>query len=46
MLYIVRMMSHSSGCDVIQKWVRCQWLCFDDIDIVGALSDTGLCCHT
>ena len=41
MLYIVHMMSHRSGCDVIQKWVRCQWRWYDDIDIVGLMSDTG-----
>ena len=41
MLYIVHMKSYRGGCDVIQKWVRCQWRRFDDIDIVGAMSNTG-----
>ena len=41
MLYIVHMKSYRGGCDVIQKWVRCQWRRFDDTDTVGAMSNTG-----
>ena len=41
MLYIVHMMSPELGCDVTQMLLRCQLRWCDDIDTVGAMSDTG-----
>ena len=41
MFYIVHMMSHRGGCDVIQKLVRCHWRPYDDKDTVSVMSDTG-----